>query len=913
MNQFLTSPILRTVLLNILLASQLAFAGAQDPLVSKQWGLKNSGASFQLLIDDLTTLKGQGVRNEDVQALELPSPAQKVVVAVLDSGIDSSHPDLAQLIHPKAWNFAGGANDSNVADTDGHGTHVAGIIAAQKNNFGVQGITDNVILLPIRVIPTSTGEVTTTAGIADAVAKGIRRALEQNAKVINLSLGFPENLATKNFYEALEEAHSKGVLLVAASGNDSTDQLILPCSLPQVLCVGAHSPDGAPTLFSNRGTGVDLLAPGLSILSTFPTDLMSVTFTSHPGFEIKDGSSMAAPFVSGALAHLLGHGMSASEAKARLLAGARKTLASKVDPALTQKISSNFGNLDLSRSLSLSARPVIIPMQRKTKQLTWDQESTQLEAKVDLQNIWQTADAIQIEARVLTKGLILKKSQWQFLNWKTGDPKQLQLDFLIQDLFFDSEIDVLLYITTAEGFQTQLAIRLDVVVPMEKIMTAFTTKQLVDTQGRILERNYDSILSIQTGNKDESEQMGLLKSEDGFSLELLKEGPTRVVVSERLSYTFEEGLSLSVSQIFKLSSVLPSTKNQYAILLKEKPLSAGKGSGHRLIFTNQRLQPQGKPLRIPTEITYLKEDFQWLSYQGFLSPTWYSIGKVPELEKSAANPWKPDVDSKKDYRLYVLTSNGLRTLALPAGFNHIVSLLPNPSNLQTGVVKALLAQGEGYDLSYTIAELKNGKWKSLKEISGQDFHYLKGVQAPPVISDLVSSPAAAFSGSVQGPNFRGSERTSIISDGALTSFQLAPQRPFDRILDVTAVFQVKDQLSAFSLSQYEILYHDLKTGQRLSIDQKRFSFLPEILALKSYFPVLVGGKIPALYVPAGFLLSRSTQIILPIQGTDGKLTELRRPARFRLLPAKGCEILPKISSGGEMKAFCGDRFHKIRL
>lgn len=907
MNQFLSST------MTSLLCSQLAFAGSQDPLVSKQWGLKNSGASFQLLIDHLTTLKGQGVSQEDAQALDLPSPAHRVVVAVLDSGIDSSHPDLAQIIHSKAWNFAGGANNSNVADTDGHGTHVAGIIAAQKNNFGVQGITDNVILLPIRVIPTSTGEVTITAGIADAVAKGIRHALEHNAQVINLSLGFPETLATKNFYEAIEEAHSKGVLMVAASGNDSTDQLILPCSLPQVLCVGAHSPDGAPTLFSNRGKGVDLLAPGLSILSTFPSDLMPVTFTSQPGFEMKDGSSMAAPFVSGALAHLLGHGLSAGEAKARLLAGARKTLPSKVDPSLNWRISSNFGNLDLSRSLNLSERPVIVPVQRRTKQLSWDQESTQLEAKVDLQNIWQRADGIRIETRVLTKGLSLKKSQWQFADWKSGDTKQLQLEFLIQDLFFDSEIDVLLMITSTEGLQSQLAIRMDVVVPMEKIMNAFTSKQLVDTAGRVLERNYDSILSVQTGNKDESEQMGLIKSEDGFVLELLKEGSAKVEASERLNYSFEEGLSVSVTQIFKMPSSLPSAKNQYAILLKEKPQSAGKGSGHRLIFTNQKLQLQGKPLRIPTEITYLKEDFQWLSYQGFLSPTWYSIGKVPELEKSAANPWKPDVDSKKDYRLYVLTRNGLRTLALPAGFDHVVSLLPNPSNLQTGVVKALLAKGEGYDLTYILAELKEGKWTSLKKIEGQDFHYLKGVQAPPVLSNLESQSAAAFSGSVQGPNFRGLERTSIISNGILTSFQLAPQRPFDRIRDVTAVFQVENQLSAFSLSQYEILYHDLKTGQKLSIDQKRFSFLPEILALKSYFPVLVGGKIPALYVPAGFLLSRSTQIILPIHGADGKLTELRRPARFRILPAKGCEILPKVSAAGEMKVFCGDRFHKIRL
>lgn len=208
----------------------------------------------------------------------------EVVVAVLDTGVQSDHPDLkGRLVE--------GINivDPSVSPEDdvGHGTHVAGIIAAEvNNNEGVAGMTWFTKIMPVKVLD-STG-----AGSTYSVAEGIIWATDHGANIINMSLG---NYAEAEFlHDALKYAYERGVVLVAASGNDNTDRPGFPAAYPEVLAVSATDSDESRADYSNYGDYIDVAAPGTSIPSTYPGSRYAAL----------SGTSMACPHVA-ALASLV--------------------------------------------------------------------------------------------------------------------------------------------------------------------------------------------------------------------------------------------------------------------------------------------------------------------------------------------------------------------------------------------------------------------------------------------------------------------------------------------------------------------------------------------------------------------------------------------------------------------------------
>lgn len=207
-----------------------------------------------------------------------------VPVAVIDSGVDLTHPDLARRLGP-GYNVL--ANDRLPADENGHGTHVAGIIASQPNNGeGIAGMTWLNPILPVKALNAD------GYGTSIDVAKGIRWAVDHGAKVINLSLGNYQPSSVLE--EAIRYADQHDVVLVAASGNDSTSQPSFPAAYPEVISVGAIDPDLSYALYSNYGDYVDVVAPGTNIASTF---------AGHR-YAALSGTSMAAPHVA-ALAALI--------------------------------------------------------------------------------------------------------------------------------------------------------------------------------------------------------------------------------------------------------------------------------------------------------------------------------------------------------------------------------------------------------------------------------------------------------------------------------------------------------------------------------------------------------------------------------------------------------------------------------
>lgn len=206
----------------------------------------------------------------------------RVIVAVVDSGVQSGHPDLGTLT--AGYDFVN--SDNNPADDNGHGTSVAGVIAAQGNNgIGIAGVCWKCRIMPVKVLD-ATGE-----GADSWVASGITWAVDHGADVINMSLGGTSTSQT--LAEAVSYALGKGVVVVAAAGNDGEDATLgttpnYPAAYSGVISVGAVDASNSRYPWSNHGSWVQVDAPGL----TNTTGLSS----SYVGFE---GTSAASPFVAG--------------------------------------------------------------------------------------------------------------------------------------------------------------------------------------------------------------------------------------------------------------------------------------------------------------------------------------------------------------------------------------------------------------------------------------------------------------------------------------------------------------------------------------------------------------------------------------------------------------------------------------
>jgi subtilisin family serine protease len=191
------------------------------------------------------------------------SQGKGVVVAVVDTGVDLSHPDLRGQLVP-GHDFVD--NDDRPMDENGHGTLMAGIIAALTNNVtGVASVAPHAKIMPVRVLgPDGTGTAT-------IVADGITWAVAHGAQVINLSLALeagPNNgplLKSPQVDGAIKAAAAAGAVVVVAAGNTSTggaNQTAYDATVPGVIVVGASAKDGRPAAYSDHGKGLDLLAPG---------------------------------------------------------------------------------------------------------------------------------------------------------------------------------------------------------------------------------------------------------------------------------------------------------------------------------------------------------------------------------------------------------------------------------------------------------------------------------------------------------------------------------------------------------------------------------------------------------------------------------------------------------------------------
>ncbi|HEV7844631.1 MAG TPA: S8 family peptidase [Thermoleophilaceae bacterium] len=336
-----------------------AFVRPDDPYFPQLWAMENTGQSIR-------GVTGTPDADSDIADAWDAKIAVGTVVAVVDTGVDSAHPDLTPNLWRNAgesglgresngldddlngrvddwrgWDFAGADNDP--ADENGHGTHVAGTIAADRGNgIGVSGIADGAKIMPLRVLDAA------GSGKVSDVILAYAYAFKQGAKVVNLSLG--SDASSRAEHDAI--AAYPTMLFVAAAGNGGADGVgddndaattTYPCAylLSNVVCVAASDNRDALASFSNYGaSSVDLAAPGVNIASTWPGG----------GYSWSSGTSMATPHVSGAAALLWAAAPDSlpPEISSALLAG------TDARPAFTGRTVSG-GRLNVLRSLRLVA------------------------------------------------------------------------------------------------------------------------------------------------------------------------------------------------------------------------------------------------------------------------------------------------------------------------------------------------------------------------------------------------------------------------------------------------------------------------------------------------------------------------------------------------------------------------------
>lgn len=245
-----------------------AFGIPNDPYVDIQWGFTNSSDT------DI----------DAPEAWDVTTGTPEVTIAILDSGVDQDHEDLAAKIVANE-NFT---TSGTVDDLLGHGTHVAGIAAAVTNNgIGIAGVGYSCSIINVKVLGDD------GSGYTSWVANGIIYAVDNGAKVINMSFGGPSS--SKTLKRAVDYAWDKGAVLVAAAGNNSDSGREYPAAYTDCIAVAATDQNDNKAYFSAFGNWVDVAAPGVSIFSTLPNH------SNHIGadYGYLDGTSMATPHVAG--------------------------------------------------------------------------------------------------------------------------------------------------------------------------------------------------------------------------------------------------------------------------------------------------------------------------------------------------------------------------------------------------------------------------------------------------------------------------------------------------------------------------------------------------------------------------------------------------------------------------------------
>ncbi len=892
------------------------------------WGLLNTGAPQPVVIDHFTSGYVQGIRGEDI-GLETAGagvagaatsdanrePRTPVIVAVLDTGVDATHPALQGALALPGFNAIDRSTD--VRDTHGHGTHVSGIIAARAGPSGFRGVSPNAIIYPVKVVQTgpngparpqqTTGEAGTA--LTETVAAGIEAALDRGAQVIQLSLAWPASIRSKRVERALARARQNQVLVVASAGNDSTLARVDPCSYEEVLCVGAHGPDGAFTHFSNHGPMVDLLAPGLSILSLWPLSKSPTTFAGGSGFELRNGTSMAAPFVSGAVAELLSRGIPPREVRSRLLLGARAVRAEslfqsevveRASPALAKpRKTLAFGNLDIGRALAMRPVPFLRLKEKHEREVLWDGKTPEISLPITLTNDWATATNIRVRVsgQTMSTRALRAGESFEFV-------ARIPISLDHESSFFVSariECDqapareVVIPVSVARPVSANA-------VPGEAII--YSIPGLIQTPERV-------IRSVKLARAGDSPEFVVLSDQpEGVLLQPVAvsgagpdgAGPMRLFrAAQPVLVT-----GFRAEHLYQIER-LPD-QSYSSVWIRRDPKKPRPSTFFR------RFSPDFQPVtgyELEPDVTNLPENFRFMPMNHALAPMWVSYGLLPAADRPPFDPWARREPNEVLPRIYFVHQNALRVV--PTGKTEIPLAL-----IADG--RVLASSGESYLQRYTLLTITEGAISKREELSLPGYRMLIGARFGEVL-DLrskrdPSDPSHRFEGSVQStvvttPSTPGSLRISNLAGrGQSWDRELVRPSVLDSLISVPGVYQEALGVGFFIEGQYDLWFAPATGEPMISTSMNRYSYLPSMVFSRGWFPLALRGQnqaeLPALYSPASLANGNRSEVLV----FDRANQRIRRPVRFRFAAGKDCMPVGNLVRAPDAPAslafFCGD-------
>lgn len=1003
-----------------------AFASS-DLFVDKQWGLNNDGTAQLIDLDPMHTYKVPARAKEDIR---LPAPvksAKKVLVAVLDTGINKTHPDLKNIIHRKesecralekflscvgdkgreaceatwmdpknpevdqdkngypmdcqGWSLLGGKNPANIMgrpdfdDDQGHGTHVAGIIAAQADNgLGIRGVSSHVEILPVQVLGEQPSEPIKPYSIdlspsednrpgihslGDSVARGVIYAINSGAQVISFSMGWPAGQDSKLMREAIAEAQRRGIIIVGAAGNDSTRALLRPCTYPGVICVGATGPDGAMAHFSNFGSGVEIAAPGVNILSTYPESIRPIRFRSTLGFDYLSGTSQATPFVAGAVAELLARGIPSSEIYARLVLGSRPlqtnlNLIENLVPGDTQKNSATSattpkyllsGQLDVQRALALSPQPLIVPATKEKIEIQWDRKNTNLDIEVHLINKWQTTDSSKTQIQfyfskphaeaVRPSVLAMTPKQNYPAAWAQNEVRTYILRLQTAPRM-PGALDLIGQVTQADGQQRRFVLDVDITVPVsptiqDSDVLALPIRGL--PEGRLSFLPIDENLDARPEGRD---YVAYTEKNATRKLWVLRQEQNAYQVHGGTEITLEgESENLREQIAVRLDWDMDGRSEYVLGYLEENQEDEAKTAMQFFIF-DENLSLL-KKFKYASDKALIPYQVYWHNVHGKKFPAWIGGGKDPQKKHSLKERWEnPELIEANETRFYYLENETtLRSLSEHQGFRFVDVLEPRPDQVLRGAVPVLLAKNQGskakasYMYQFAVAEVINGQVENFMamELFGDSRNYrnIFETRVDRVFSTEVDN--RIYSGNFWfGEGILREQRLSIFDNqnrDIIDSNLQAQNQQTDSALWVRAAFSGNNRNGAFVLTNSEIQYHDLDHNLSASLSMERYTFYPDMLMTNLYFPLTIGdsqnraNRLPAIFTTETSGLNRGVKMLVPVFARDSKIIEVVSPAKLRF-NSVGCRpmetpVFVGGATGHALDYFCQDRILRIPL
>ncbi len=811
---------MRSSMLALLSLALAANTFAADPLFSQQWGLSNQGqkifrAEGEIRNQEIVGIPGVDIKWPGMAALANLGQGREVIVAVIDSGLDLSHPELKDRVYA-GRDFLDGVS---MVDDTGHGTHVAGIIAANINGRGIQGVTPSAVkILPLKVLnKDTTGFVYKGKVITDIIADAIAYAIEAKASVINMSLGWPQVVNTPRVIRALDTAAAQGIILVAAAGNNNKDVPTWPCAHPAVICVGAVDNQGKLTEFSNHGGKVDLVAPGEWIVSTIPRALESRTLRIQ-GYEAKNGSSQASPFVAAAAAllKLQNPAITGEEVKARLYASATKM------PKDADQRFVRFGALNIAGALAQA--PLSMASVQVKSIVTVDvTHDGQFDFTLPIEifgpsSATPTVELTGLDADVSVEG------------------KNVRLQGQIEDMRTDSEIPAT-FVTALSGVTTRTSVTLSFARKLE-------TKDLMNVSIKGIPGN--ALVSIQGARK--TARVGHVSVEENATSDFhgyiqAKNGDKIRVISIRAN---------STNTTTQTSEVILEDHHQLLSVFEKDVNFDGKNDlvfygmnakrNHLLLtFTDMSGAPLfGKNSRWELPITTfeglpLKDgergDFAWLRLKTFMGDV-----AVPYYQKAWLLPKEDNAQDLLDFepaglgnRLYYWepTQETARVLVRPrvvdsVSFNQklqrsmnaspweqatVERILPQTaSERATGTVRHVVSVGENFFRRFSVLKIKSPTDYTLKEHADSDVFQ---VGNNPLVTRKLEDYSVSENSFQMALLDRSSARVKPFIEGeALAAWTLTTSGWNNPFFEVVATFEGDNRRVLFFESRYHVYVYD---------------------------------------------------------------------------------------------------------